>query len=199
MTQRVISPCLQQSEEQFHPSTSHAPSLSLTPSPPFPHSLIHPSYHHLHFLTSSSLTPSHPRTVLPHPHILTPSPPHPHRPPLLSHSHTFTPIPSHPHTILPHTLSPLLSHTLPPSHPSQYMEEALHSGENMEFFIEGSRSRSGKPSLPPKAGLLSVLVDSVKEGKWHGCLNSIHFCTHVLASILTFSAWFTFFTYFCGM
>ena len=33
----------------------------------------------------------------------------------------------------------------------------------MEFFIEGSRSRSGKPGMP-KAGLLSVLVDSVKEG-----------------------------------
>ncbi len=33
----------------------------------------------------------------------------------------------------------------------------------MEFFIEGSRSRSGKPNSP-KAGLLSVLVDAVKEG-----------------------------------
>ena len=34
----------------------------------------------------------------------------------------------------------------------------------MEIFIEGSRSRSGKPCTP-KAGLLSVLVDCVKEGQ----------------------------------
>ena len=45
----------------------------------------------------------------------------------------------------------------------QYMVQVLHAGDNMEFFIEGSRSRSGKPGIP-KAGLLSVLVDSVKEG-----------------------------------
>ena len=37
----------------------------------------------------------------------------------------------------------------------------------MEFFIEGSRSRSGKAGSP-KAGLLSVLVDTVKEGEWEG-------------------------------
>ena len=43
------------------------------------------------------------------------------------------------------------------------MVQSLHAGDNMEFFIEGSRSRSGKPGMP-KAGLLSVLVDSVKEG-----------------------------------
>jgi glycerol-3-phosphate O-acyltransferase len=43
------------------------------------------------------------------------------------------------------------------------MERSLREGENLEFFIEGSRSRSGKPNSP-KAGLLSVLVDCVKEG-----------------------------------
>lgn len=43
------------------------------------------------------------------------------------------------------------------------MERSLCDGENMEFFIEGSRSRSGKPNSP-KAGLLSVLVNAVKEG-----------------------------------
>jgi len=43
------------------------------------------------------------------------------------------------------------------------MVQSLHAGDNMEFFIEGSRSHSGKPGMP-KAGLLSVLVDSVKEG-----------------------------------
>lgn len=40
---------------------------------------------------------------------------------------------------------------------------SLCDGENLEFFIEGSRSRSGKPTSP-KAGLLSVLVNCVKEG-----------------------------------
>ena len=44
------------------------------------------------------------------------------------------------------------------------MEQSLSAGNNMEFFIEGSRSRSGKPNSP-KAGLLSVLVDSVQEGE----------------------------------
>lgn len=45
----------------------------------------------------------------------------------------------------------------------QYMTSVMGDGENMEIFIEGSRSRSGKPCTP-KAGLLSVLVDCVKEG-----------------------------------
>ena len=47
------------------------------------------------------------------------------------------------------------------------MVQALHNGDHMEFFIEGSRSRSGKSSSP-KAGLLSVLVDTLKEGEWEG-------------------------------
>eukprot|EP00731_Ephydatia_muelleri_P021223 Em0013g950a len=45
----------------------------------------------------------------------------------------------------------------------EYMVELLTTGQNIEFFMEGSRSRSGKPGMP-KAGLLSVLVDTVKEG-----------------------------------
>ena len=45
------------------------------------------------------------------------------------------------------------------------MLRALVAGENLEFFPEGSRSRSGKPCCP-KAGLLSVVVDAVKEGEW---------------------------------
>ena len=49
----------------------------------------------------------------------------------------------------------------------QFMVRALHNGDNMEIFIEGSRSRSGKASSP-KAGLLSVLVDTVKEGEQEG-------------------------------
>ena len=46
----------------------------------------------------------------------------------------------------------------------QYMERCLYAGENLEFFLEGSRSRSGKP-CSPKAGLLSVVVDAVKQGE----------------------------------
>ncbi|KAL3863746.1 hypothetical protein ACJMK2_005484 [Sinanodonta woodiana] len=44
-----------------------------------------------------------------------------------------------------------------------YMEELLRAGEAMEFFIEGSRSRSGK-ALPPKGGLMSVVMDSLNTG-----------------------------------
>ena len=44
------------------------------------------------------------------------------------------------------------------------MEQSLSAGNNMEFFIEGSRSRSGKANSP-KAGLLSILVDCVQEGE----------------------------------
>ena len=45
----------------------------------------------------------------------------------------------------------------------QYMEQLLAAGESLEFFLEGGRSRSGKPCCP-KAGLLSVVVDAVREG-----------------------------------
>lgn len=45
----------------------------------------------------------------------------------------------------------------------EYMEQLLKANQNIEFYIEGSRSRTGKPALP-KAGLLSVLVETVKEG-----------------------------------
>ena len=67
-----------------------------------------------------------------------------------------TTVPSYPftHITTPRPLPPIFL---------QYMVQVLHAGDNMEFFIEGSRSRSGKPGMP-KAGLLSVLVDSVKEG-----------------------------------
>ena len=63
-------------------------------------------------------------------------------------------VPSYPFTHVPIPPPPIFL---------QYMVQVLHAGDNMEFFIEGSRSRSGKPGIP-KAGLLSVLVDSVKEG-----------------------------------
>jgi glycerol-3-phosphate O-acyltransferase 1/2 len=41
-----------------------------------------------------------------------------------------------------------------------YMTENLRSGQCMEFFVEGGRSRTGK-ALMPKAGLLSVVVNAV--------------------------------------
>ncbi|XP_072027062.1 glycerol-3-phosphate acyltransferase 1, mitochondrial-like isoform X2 [Amphiura filiformis] len=44
-----------------------------------------------------------------------------------------------------------------------YMEDILRSNQNMEFFIEGGRSRSGK-ALVPKGGLLSVVVDAYMDG-----------------------------------
>lgn len=43
------------------------------------------------------------------------------------------------------------------------MEEILKRGETMEFFLEAGRSRSGKV-LPPKSGLLSVIVEGYLEG-----------------------------------
>ncbi|RWS31350.1 Glycerol-3-phosphate acyltransferase 1-like protein [Leptotrombidium deliense] len=44
-----------------------------------------------------------------------------------------------------------------------YMIENLKEGHSLEFFVEGGRSRSGKACMP-KAGLLSIVVDSVLEG-----------------------------------
>jgi len=43
------------------------------------------------------------------------------------------------------------------------MEQLLRNGEFLEFFVEGGRTRSGKP-LAPKGGLLSVVVDAVASG-----------------------------------
>ncbi|XP_067134379.1 glycerol-3-phosphate acyltransferase 1, mitochondrial-like isoform X1 [Centruroides vittatus] len=44
-----------------------------------------------------------------------------------------------------------------------YMAESLREGHSIEFFIEGGRSRTGKSCLP-KAGLLSVVIDSLVDG-----------------------------------
>ncbi|MGM3932466.1 1-acyl-sn-glycerol-3-phosphate acyltransferase, partial [Salmonella sp. NW378] len=40
-----------------------------------------------------------------------------------------------------------------------YMRRLLIDGWSFEFFLEGGRSRTGK-LLPPKVGLLSVVVDA---------------------------------------
>lgn len=45
---------------------------------------------------------------------------------------------------------------------SEYVRKLLEEGFNMEFFIEGGRSRTGK-LLHPKLGLLSILLNAYKE------------------------------------
>jgi glycerol-3-phosphate O-acyltransferase len=45
---------------------------------------------------------------------------------------------------------------------SEYMKKILSEGFNIELFIEGTRSRTGK-LLPPKFGLLSILIDAFRE------------------------------------
>jgi glycerol-3-phosphate O-acyltransferase len=48
-----------------------------------------------------------------------------------------------------------------------YMRKLLHEGYNIEFFIEGTRSRSGK-FLTPKTGLLRSFADAVLSGQTSG-------------------------------
>jgi len=45
-----------------------------------------------------------------------------------------------------------------------YVDTLLRSGHNLECFIEGSRSRTGK-LLPPKFGILSFILDSIMSGR----------------------------------
>lgn len=44
-----------------------------------------------------------------------------------------------------------------------YIMESLRAGHNMEFFVEGGRTRTGKPCMP-KGGILSVIVDAYMDG-----------------------------------
>ncbi len=46
---------------------------------------------------------------------------------------------------------------------SEYIYKILEEGFNLEFFIEGGRSRTGK-LLMPKLGLLSIIIDAFKKG-----------------------------------
>jgi len=46
---------------------------------------------------------------------------------------------------------------------SEYIRKLLEEGFNIEFFIEGGRSRTGKMILP-KLGLLSTLINAYKDG-----------------------------------
>src|SRR3989338_1421300 len=45
-----------------------------------------------------------------------------------------------------------------------YIKRLFREGYTQEFFIEGGRSRSGK-TLPPKLGLLSIMVDCLTKNK----------------------------------
>ncbi|XP_053977074.1 glycerol-3-phosphate acyltransferase 1, mitochondrial isoform X1 [Hylaeus volcanicus] len=44
-----------------------------------------------------------------------------------------------------------------------YIVESLRAGHNLEFFIEGGRTRTGKPCMP-KGGILSVIIDAYMDG-----------------------------------
>ena len=46
---------------------------------------------------------------------------------------------------------------------SAYVHKLLEEGFNVEFFIEGGRSRTGKMILP-KLGLLAIIIDAFKKG-----------------------------------
>uniref|UniRef100_A0A1Q3FGU4 Putative glycerol-3-phosphate acyltransferase 1 mitochondrial n=2 Tax=Culex tarsalis TaxID=7177 RepID=A0A1Q3FGU4_CULTA len=43
-----------------------------------------------------------------------------------------------------------------------YLQKVLTAGHNVEFFIEGGRTRTGKPCMP-KSGILSVIVDAFND------------------------------------
>lgn len=45
-----------------------------------------------------------------------------------------------------------------------YITENLREGNALEFFMEGGRTRSGKVVMP-KFGLLSIVVDALRQGK----------------------------------
>ncbi|BGP16858.1 hypothetical protein JCM10213v2_004865 [Rhodosporidiobolus nylandii] len=46
----------------------------------------------------------------------------------------------------------------------EYIEQLLENGKNIECFIEGSRSRTGK-LLPPKLGILKYVLEAVESGR----------------------------------
>ncbi|MFZ7127406.1 MAG: 1-acyl-sn-glycerol-3-phosphate acyltransferase [Desulfobacterales bacterium] len=46
---------------------------------------------------------------------------------------------------------------------AEYLNRLLEEGYNIEFFIEGTRSRSGK-LLPPRLGALSMLLNAYRSG-----------------------------------
>jgi glycerol-3-phosphate O-acyltransferase len=55
-----------------------------------------------------------------------------------------------------------------------YMRRLLKDGWPLEFFLEGGRSRTGK-LLPPKLGLLSIVVDAVLGAREGGETRKVYF------------------------
>ncbi|MBX3229987.1 MAG: 1-acyl-sn-glycerol-3-phosphate acyltransferase [Labilithrix sp.] len=56
-----------------------------------------------------------------------------------------------------------------------YMRRLILDGWPLEFFLEGARSRTGK-LLPPKLGLLSIVVDAVLGAASEGPQRKVYFC-----------------------
>ncbi|CAB5170961.1 unnamed protein product [Rhizophagus irregularis] len=50
----------------------------------------------------------------------------------------------------------------------EYLEGLLERGHNIECFIEGTRSRTGK-LLPPKLGILKIVLDCILSGRAKDC------------------------------
>ncbi|CAJ0649031.1 560_t:CDS:10 [Entrophospora sp. SA101] len=50
----------------------------------------------------------------------------------------------------------------------EYVEGLLERGHNIECFIEGTRSRTGK-LLPPKLGILKIILDCILSGRAKDC------------------------------
>lgn len=59
--------------------------------------------------------------------------------------------------------SPISIHVRALSLSVQYTEELLSQQQFLEVFLEGTRSRSGKPSTA-RAGMLSIVVDALCTG-----------------------------------
>lgn len=47
---------------------------------------------------------------------------------------------------------------------NEYLSKLMINNHYLEFFVEGTRSRTGK-MLAPKFGILSVIASNVAEGK----------------------------------
>jgi glycerol-3-phosphate O-acyltransferase len=56
-----------------------------------------------------------------------------------------------------------------------YMRRLIIDGWPLEFFLEGARSRTGK-LLPPKLGLLSIVVDAVLGASEQQAARNVWFC-----------------------
>ncbi|KAG0018533.1 hypothetical protein BGZ81_010189 [Podila clonocystis] len=50
----------------------------------------------------------------------------------------------------------------------EYVQELLEGGYNLECFIEGTRSRTGK-LLPPKLGVLKIIMDAMLSNRIQDC------------------------------